>query len=92
MTQELLKVKNLKTYFPVKRGVFQRTVGYLKAVDEVDLQVMRGKSSQWSANPAAARAPWGIQFWGLSCLPQGKLYWMGEKSELPLLIIPSGIK
>ncbi len=31
MAQEkevLLKVRNLKTYFPIKKGVFRRTVGY----------------------------------------------------------------
>jgi len=35
----LLKVDDLKTYFPVKKGLFRRTVGYLKAVDGVSLAV-----------------------------------------------------
>ena len=45
MAQEkevLLKVRNLKTYFPIKKGVFRRTVGYVKAVDNVDLDIYRG--------------------------------------------------
>ena len=32
--QALLEVRNLKTYFPVRKGVFSRTVGYVKAVDD----------------------------------------------------------
>jgi len=42
--QRLLEVKGLKVYFPIKKGVFQRTVGYVKAVDGVDFSIDRGKS------------------------------------------------
>jgi oligopeptide transport system ATP-binding protein len=35
----LLKVDDLKTYFPVKKGLLRRTVGYVKAVDGVSLAV-----------------------------------------------------
>ncbi|MFA6682156.1 MAG: ABC transporter ATP-binding protein [Sphaerochaeta sp.] len=40
----LLKVSGLETYFPVKKGVFKRTVGYVRAVDGVDLEVYRGET------------------------------------------------
>ena len=30
----LLKVRNAKTYFPIKKGVLKKTVGYVKAVDD----------------------------------------------------------
>jgi oligopeptide transport system ATP-binding protein len=33
----LLELRNIKTYFPVKRGVLRRTVGEVKAVDDVSL-------------------------------------------------------
>ena len=35
----LLKVDDLKTYFPVRKGLMRRTVGYLKAVDGISLAV-----------------------------------------------------
>ncbi|MGA2680036.1 MAG: oligopeptide/dipeptide ABC transporter ATP-binding protein [Sedimentisphaerales bacterium] len=35
----LLKVDDLKTYFPVRKGLLRRTVGYLKAVDGISLAV-----------------------------------------------------
>ena len=35
----LLKVEDLKTYFPVKKGLLRRTVGYVKAVDGVSFAV-----------------------------------------------------
>ena len=44
MGQALLQVKGLKKYFPVKGGLLQRRVGYVKAVDGVDLAIQRGES------------------------------------------------
>ena len=35
----LLEVKNLKKYFPVKAGVFRKTVAYLKAVDDISFYI-----------------------------------------------------
>ena len=40
----ILKLENLKTYFPVKKGIFRRTVGHVKAVDGVDLEIYRGET------------------------------------------------
>ncbi len=35
----LLRVNNLRTYFPVKRGLLRKTVGYVKAVDDVSFHI-----------------------------------------------------
>ena len=35
----LLEVKNLKKYFPVKAGILRKTVGYVKAVDDVSFYI-----------------------------------------------------
>ena len=40
----LLEVEDLKVYFPIKKGFFQRTVGYVKAVDGVSLSIPRAKT------------------------------------------------
>lgn len=39
----LIHVNGLKTYYPVKQGVFKRTVGHVKAVDDVTLDIYRGE-------------------------------------------------
>lgn len=44
MSEVLLETRNLKAHFPIKAGVLQRTVGHVKAVDGVDLQVRRGET------------------------------------------------
>lgn len=40
----VLRVENLKKYFPINRGIFQRHVGDVKAVDSVSFDVHRGET------------------------------------------------
>jgi oligopeptide/dipeptide ABC transporter ATP-binding protein len=40
----ILTVEGLTKYFPVRRGFFQRIIGWIKAVDGVDLRIDRGKT------------------------------------------------
>jgi len=39
----LVKMRGVKTYFPIKKGVFKRHAGYVKAVDGIDLDIYRGE-------------------------------------------------
>ena len=40
----LLDVKNLKKYFPVRKGILRRLAGHVKAVDDVDLYINEGET------------------------------------------------
>lgn len=40
----LLNVESLKVYFPIKHGIFKRTVGYVKAVDTVNFSLYPGRT------------------------------------------------
>ncbi len=42
--QPLLSVRDLKVHFPIRRGVFLRTVGHVKAVDGISFDVYRGQT------------------------------------------------
>ncbi|WP_062048322.1 ABC transporter ATP-binding protein [Bacillus sp. JCM 19034] len=44
MKKELLKVENLKQYFPIKGGLLGRTVNHVKAVDDVSFTVYEGET------------------------------------------------
>ena len=44
MPEPLLEARNLKTYFPIRKGFFSRTVGYVHAVDDIHLSVLPGKT------------------------------------------------
>ncbi|MCK4240096.1 MAG: dipeptide ABC transporter ATP-binding protein [Candidatus Atribacteria bacterium] len=40
----LLKVRNLKKYFPVRGGVFSKIIGYVQAVDGINIDIKRGET------------------------------------------------
>lgn len=40
----LLEIKNLKTYYPVKGGFFKRTIGNVKAVDNISFEIRKGET------------------------------------------------
>jgi len=40
----ILEVKDLKKYFPIQRGFFRKTVGYVKAVDGVSFYIREGET------------------------------------------------
>ena len=40
----ILEVQSLKKYFPIHQGFFQKTTGWIKAVDGVDLKIEAGKT------------------------------------------------
>ncbi|MBA9085941.1 ABC-type oligopeptide transport system ATPase subunit [Fontibacillus solani] len=44
MSEALIQVDHLKKYFPISGGIFQKTVGHVKAVDDVSFRIHRGES------------------------------------------------
>ena len=42
--KKLVEIKNLIKHFPVKKGLFKKTVGLVKAVDDVSLDVYEGET------------------------------------------------
>lgn len=43
-TPSLLRVQDLKVHFPIRKGLFKRTVGHVRAVDGVDLDIRTGQT------------------------------------------------
>jgi len=44
MANSLLQVKNLVKFFPIKKGVFRKTVSWIKAVDDISFEVYEGET------------------------------------------------
>lgn len=40
----LIDIKNLKMYFPVKKGMFNKTVNHVKAVDDISFAINKGET------------------------------------------------
>ncbi|MCA8919927.1 MAG: ABC transporter ATP-binding protein, partial [Planctomycetes bacterium] len=75
---ELLKIEGLKTYFPIKKGVFRSTVGYVKAVDDVTLSVRKGKTIGLVGESGCGKTTLGRTILRLIEPTEGRVYY-GEK-------------
>jgi peptide/nickel transport system ATP-binding protein len=53
--EPILEVENLKVHFPITEGFLRRTVGHVKAVDDVRSPCTRARRWPWSARAAVAR-------------------------------------
>jgi len=42
--ETLLDIRNLKTYYPVKGGFLKRTIGHVKAVDDISFEIKKGET------------------------------------------------
>lgn len=43
-SQSILELRDYKVWFPIRKGILQRTVGYVKAVDGVSLSISAGRT------------------------------------------------
>ena len=62
----ILEVRDLKVWFPIKKGIFSRTSGYVKAVDGVSFVLHRGETlgvvgESGSGKSTVARVITGLQ-------------------------------
>jgi len=72
-SEQLLEVENLKVYFPIKKGFFQRTVGYVKAVDGISLSIPRGKTLALVGESGSGKSTIGQAILSLVQLTDGRV-------------------
>ena len=73
----LLEVKDVKVHFPVKKGLFQRTVGYVKAVDGVSFSIKKGKTLALVGESGSGKSTIGEAILSLVPITQGNIYFEG---------------
>jgi oligopeptide transport system ATP-binding protein len=75
----LVRVENLKKYFPITRGViFQRTIGHIKAVDDVSFEIYRGETLGLVGESGSGKTTTGRTILQLYRPTAGKVYFEGK--------------
>ncbi len=76
--EPLVEVRNLKTYFPIKKGVFARTVGHVKAVDDVSFDIAAGKTLGLVGESGCGKTTVGRTLLRLITATGGEVRYKGE--------------
>jgi oligopeptide/dipeptide ABC transporter ATP-binding protein len=74
----ILRVEGLKKYFPVQRGFLQRIIGWIKAVDGVDLTIDQGKTLGLVGESGCGKSTIGRLILKLLEPDEGKIIFQGN--------------
>jgi oligopeptide transport system ATP-binding protein len=74
----IVSVRDLKTHFPIKRGVLAKTVGYVKAVDGVSFDVPEGKTLGLVGESGCGKTTVGRTLLRLIPPSGGSVFYRGE--------------
>jgi len=74
----LLEVKGLKKYFPITGGLLRKTVGYVKAVDGVDLFIKRAETLGLVGESGCGKSTLGRAILRLIDATEGEITYNGQ--------------
>ena len=75
--QPLLKVEGLKTWYPLRKGIFSRVYDHVKAVDDVSLEVYEGETLGLVGESGCGKTTLGRSILRLAEPTSGKVWFDG---------------
>lgn len=79
----LLEVKNLRKFFPVRKGVLRRVVAHVKAVDDISFFVREGETLGLVGESGCGKTTVGRTILGLIESTSGKILFRSKKLASP---------
>lgn len=76
----ILKVENLRTWFPVTKGMFKKVVGHVKAVDDVSMEIYQGETLGIVGESGCGKSTFGKSVMRLEKITDGKV-WFDYEGE-----------
>lgn len=75
----LLEIKDLKVHFPIKGGIFGRTVDHVKAVDGISFKVEPGMTYGLVGESGSGKSTTGKAIIGLNKVTEGSIMYGGQE-------------
>ena len=79
-SETIATAKNLKVWFPVKRGLFRKTVGHIKAVDGMDFSVRAGETLAIVGESGSGKTTLGLAMLRL-LRSEGEISFCGQRID-----------
>jgi microcin C transport system ATP-binding protein len=76
----IVKTGDLKVWFPIKRGVMRKTVGHIKAVDGVSVELRKGETLGVVGESGSGKTTLGLAILRLIA-SQGPIVFMGKQMQ-----------
>jgi len=73
-----LEVEDLKVHFPIKGGIFGRTIDHVKAIDGVSFSIEKGKTYGLVGESGSGKTTTGRAIIGLNKIASGKVLFDGQ--------------
>lgn len=84
--QELLRIEDLKVHFPIWKGIFARTSGFVYAVDGVSFTLKKGETLGIVGESGCGKTTTGLAVMNLIKPTAGNIFFQGENiSEMPAI-------
>ncbi|OGO20567.1 MAG: peptide ABC transporter substrate-binding protein [Chloroflexi bacterium RBG_16_50_11] len=78
MAEVLLEALDLVKHYPVTRGLLQRTIGWVRAIDGVSFNIERGKTLSIVGESGAGKTTIAKQILLMESLTSGKIFFEGK--------------
>ena len=75
----MLEIESLKVWFPIRRGIFPRLVGHVRAVDGVSLSIPAGQTLGLVGESGCGKTTLGRAILGLQKVSSGRVIFQGTE-------------